>query len=639
MTHKVISVLNNSITYKMKEKEEILFKEDDQLETNPFSITLRGVPVLLVVGNERNKYISKRVLHVPIYLVSDGGVVARIGVFEYLESEAEDVRDEDGDIDLDKVGNPLLFPFVTREYLMKYKYEDSDTEEDSSEEDDSSEDDSSEEDSEDEEESSEKTKSKTKEDASEETDSEDEEEESSEKKKPKKVITVKTDDTDTETEEESSEEETESSDSETEEDSSEETTSTSKSKTKEEDTSEETDSEEESEDSSDEEESSEEHIERKELNDDEIKYKLKREFDERNKRRIQFSEGDNWIQSHFQDGKYDIIENVGAGDCLFDAIRQSYESIGEKMTIQELRTILSKEVNEATFDTYRNVYVAALADKKEKTKDLKDIEKKYKKLKKEFKSTDKTTDVKVLMNEMKKKAEEHKELKRLLKLSNEFYNEMKFMEKIDNIDEFRDVLKTCRFWADAWAISTLERVLHIKLIILSKEAYDKQNYPNIIQCGMLNDDVLKDKGSFIPKHYIILEWIGYHYRLVKYDGKGIFQYEEIPFDIKELIFNKCMTSKEDVGAYIIIPDFKRESDIYHRTPFETMSDEPPKREERHSFKLRKKDEEIGELEEKVSLLNRKVESYRVKITSINKEVDKMKEIITTLKGKVTPSSE
>ena len=36
------------------------------------------------------------------------------------------------------------------------------------------------------------------------------------------------------------------------------------------------------------------------------------------------------------------------------------------------------------------------------------------------------------------------------------------MKHVDTLDKFKAIIKKCEFWADTWAISTLERILNIK---------------------------------------------------------------------------------------------------------------------------------------------------------------------------------
>ena len=63
---------------------------------------------------------------------------------------------------------------------------------------------------------------------------------------------------------------------------------------------------------------------------------------------------------------------------------------------------------------------------------------------------------------------------------------------------FKSIIKTCNFWGETWAISTLERVINIKFILLSRENYNEGDADNVMQCGQLNDLILQNRGSFEP---------------------------------------------------------------------------------------------------------------------------------------------
>ena len=54
----------------------------------------------------------------------------------------------------------------------------------------------------------------------------------------------------------------------------------------------------------------------------------------------------------------------------------------------------------------------------------------------------------------------------------ELYDEFRFMEGIDSLEKFKEVLKTKNFWADTWAINVIEKNLNIKTVILSEESFN-----------------------------------------------------------------------------------------------------------------------------------------------------------------------
>ena len=139
----------------------------------------------------------------------------------------------------------------------------------------------------------------------------------------------------------------------------------------------------------------------------------------------------------------------------------------------------------------------------------------------------------------------------------------------------RAKIHTNKYWGDTWAISTLERVLNIKLILFSKESYSNGDIDNVLQCGQLNDDILVKQGEFIPRYYIMANYLGQHYELITYKDNRTLAFDELPTDVKNLIVNKCL--ERNAGTYYIIPQFreyfqKLKGDIPDEMPVpETMS--------------------------------------------------------------------
>jgi predicted NAD-dependent protein-ADP-ribosyltransferase YbiA (DUF1768 family) len=125
------------------------------------------------------------------------------------------------------------------------------------------------------------------------------------------------------------------------------------------------------------------------------------------------------------------------------------------------------------------------------------------------------------------------------------------MENIHNLEQLKDFMKSRAYWADEWSISKMEKILNIKFVIFSEEAYEIGDYSNILQCGQLNDDEV----LFEPTHYILLSYTGDHYKLIQYKDKGAFTFAELSIFIKDLIKDKCL--ERDAGPWYIIPEFKQ----------------------------------------------------------------------------------
>ena len=185
--------------------------------------------------------------------------------------------------------------------------------------------------------------------------------------------------------------------------------------------------------------------------------------------------------------------------------------------------------------------------------DLKDLKKLNAELKKRLAKTSDRNSQSKIVEEAKKNKDRFEKLTKDKNLTNELLEEFRFMEDVDTLQDFKDIIKTCDFWGETWAISTLERILNIKLILLSEESYTEKDYNNVLQCGQLNDTMLEKDGVFNPDFYLILDYNGWHYKLITYKSRGAFSFLELPYDIKKLIVDKCM--ERQAGPYAIIPDF------------------------------------------------------------------------------------
>ena len=290
---------------------------------------------------------------------------------------------------------------------------------------------------------------------------------------------------------------------------------------------------------------------------------------------------DNWMQKYMQNKYFTITDNEGGGDCFFSTIRDAFYSIGQQTTVKKLRDKLASEATESIFMGYKEQYDMFYLSMASDTVKIKKLYKEYQDIR------DKITSIldKEEKNQLLKKAKDIKEVHDRLvqekKITNQMLGEFTFMKGIDTLEKFKNKIKTCDFWAETWAISTMERLLNIKFILMSRESYNSNDLGNVLQCGQLNDAILQNKGVFNPEFYIILEYQGYHYTLIGYKNKQIFKFTEIPYSIKKMTVNKCL--EKNVGVFALIPEF-----MEFKAKISKKSSEPPieKSEEFTEAKLR-----------------------------------------------------
>jgi predicted NAD-dependent protein-ADP-ribosyltransferase YbiA (DUF1768 family) len=264
---------------------------------------------------------------------------------------------------------------------------------------------------------------------------------------------------------------------------------------------------------------------------------------------------DIWIQKFMKNKNYSITDNEGGGDCLFATVRDAFSSIAQQTSVNKLRRKLSEQADATIFQNYKEQYDMYNTALLEDTNKIKELEAQYISLKQKFSSTIDRNEQKMLTTQAKEVKKEHDKLVHEKQVTAEILKEYKFMKGVDTLEKFKSKIRKCEFWADTWAISTLERILNIKLIILSSEAYKHGDIKNVLNCGQLNDSILENKGIFTPEFYVIVEHTGNHYKTIGYKKKLIYTFNEIPYDIKNMIADKCM--EKNAGAFSLIPDFQK----------------------------------------------------------------------------------
>lgn len=265
----------------------------------------------------------------------------------------------------------------------------------------------------------------------------------------------------------------------------------------------------------------------------------------------------NWINKFMENNEYNIEENEAGGDCLFAVIRDSFEQIGHYTTVDKLRELLASEVTDSIYQSYRQVFDSienSIIENDKKIKRLTDI---YRNNKNKIKKMDNSLSQQEhfsLIEQAKQARDEIKILQDENRLNNEFLrSELGYMKNIDTFDKFKNFILTSSFWADTWAITTLENKLNFKLIIFAESAFNQGSHDTVLNCGETIKEI-ESRSSFTPNYYIMTSYSGDHYRLITYKNKKIFSFQEIPYDVKTLVINKCM--ERNSGIFYLIQDFK-----------------------------------------------------------------------------------
>lgn len=106
----VNSRLNKTINYL---EIDTISEDDENYPTIAYEINLEGINRVLALGQAKYSFIKKDIIYFPIYLIVDDEVNSKIGVYEIYNNQLSEknIFDDDGDIDPDKLGEPLYFSY------------------------------------------------------------------------------------------------------------------------------------------------------------------------------------------------------------------------------------------------------------------------------------------------------------------------------------------------------------------------------------------------------------------------------------------------------------------------------------------------------------------------------------------------
>ena len=485
----VLSKIDKKISYPELKKVDT---DDLNKESNLYQINIKGIDVVIAVGNAKNTFATNNITYFPVYLVKKNNKVIQIGVYEIISSNLMNLLDDTSNIDIEKIDDPLIYKFVSKEMIEKLRLI---------------------------------PPSIIK---------EQEEIERLKRKQARKDRKAKEEAEKTGQEQEQGQGQPDA-----------------------------------------------EGIKKTEgtkspvifaediivpdirkglfitATGTQIPGLLSEENEKKakeNRSKYIQNKSNFWVQNFMQNKYYSELDNEGGGDCLFCTIRDAFASIGQITTVKKLREKLAQQATDNIFRNYKEIYNDISRSIKTDTEEIKRLQDQIKEKEKQYQST-LDRDLKLKIVELTKGIRsELKTLEKSKKISIEHLKEYAFIKDINTLDEFRSGILTNNYWADAWAISTLERALNFKFIILSSEVFNSGDKEHVLNCGTEVDPIMEAHGEFTPEFYIIIDHTVNHYQLITYKNKSIFNFSEVPYDIKILIVMKCM--ERNSGIFMLIPQFK-----------------------------------------------------------------------------------
>ena len=91
---------------------------DLKMEANLYQLEIKGVDVIIAVGNSKNTYEDKNILYFPIYLVKHNNKVIQIGLYEIKASDYLSYLDKYNNLDIENMEEPLIYSFATKEFKL-----------------------------------------------------------------------------------------------------------------------------------------------------------------------------------------------------------------------------------------------------------------------------------------------------------------------------------------------------------------------------------------------------------------------------------------------------------------------------------------------------------------------------------------
>ena len=95
-------------------------KSDLDKEAFVYNAKIYNKHIKFVLGDPKFEHLNSKIIYFNIYLVNNSSIVSKIGIYETNNSDYNSLLDVNGDIDLNKMGEPIMFPFSKSLIINNY---------------------------------------------------------------------------------------------------------------------------------------------------------------------------------------------------------------------------------------------------------------------------------------------------------------------------------------------------------------------------------------------------------------------------------------------------------------------------------------------------------------------------------------
>jgi len=175
---------------------------------------------------------------------------------------------------------------------------------------------------------------------------------------------------------------------------------------------------------------------------------------------------DNWYVQKMENKEYKIHENEGSGDCFFATVRDSFAQLGYITTVQKLRAYLAQEVDIGLLEQYQEIYRGIEGEAKLLDHEINALQKTNMALKKQSDKTEKIEHQKDIVKEALHVKKEFND-RNIQKLgTTDLMHEFAFVKNLRTIDDLKAFVQTSEYWADHWAFDKIEILVKSKCIVI-----------------------------------------------------------------------------------------------------------------------------------------------------------------------------